>query len=461
MATFSRGDVYSERLLLDFQERLLKLGLFEGASVEVDANGPPEAAPVHRQGQGADAAPGHLRRRLQRQHRPARLGRALRPQGVRPAVDRAQHAHLRPRPEVARHRVHRRTRSRTSGATSLAANIEQLLSADETRDSWTARVGRSKDTIRLRAAVLRSSCVNARVESAPLTTSSNAPSGQLPVAAPRRRQRPACRPRRRRSSLQGGVGYGDGTRRSDPTCRRADERAGRSFAPTRAQRWYRPVGSLVRQRARSRPARSSCSNPIGVPDTILFRAGGDNSVRGYDYRTLGPIVNGAVVGGRVLLTGSVEFEHPLTDRLPQLLGAVFVDAGNAADRWREPASGVRLRRRRALPQPRRAAAPRRRLRPERSPGAPAPERRRRLTDAMTTSADEPRSRSRRPPRPRHRRRRRRRRVWRWLGGTGATLVGAVLLADRRAALAVAQPVRHGVAARLGAAADAWSSRRDR
>ena len=75
-------------------------------------------------------------------------------------------------------------------------------------------------------------------------------------------------------------------------------------------------------------------NPIGVPDTILFRAGGDNSVRGYDYRTLGPIVNGAVVGGRVLATGSVEFEHPLTDRLPQLMGAVFVDAGNAADDWR-------------------------------------------------------------------------------------------------------------------------------
>jgi translocation and assembly module TamA len=40
-----------------------------------------------------------------------------------------------------------------------------------------------------------------------------------------------------------------------------------------------------------------------------------------------------VVGGRVLLTGRVEAEHPLLDRLPALLGAVFVDAGNAADRW--------------------------------------------------------------------------------------------------------------------------------
>ena len=47
MSTFRLGDVYSEKALLDYQERLLKVGLFEGASVEVDVEtGPPEAAPV-------------------------------------------------------------------------------------------------------------------------------------------------------------------------------------------------------------------------------------------------------------------------------------------------------------------------------------------------------------------------------------------------------------------------------
>ena len=40
MATFSRGQVYSERLLLDYQDRLMKLGLFEGASVELDVERP-------------------------------------------------------------------------------------------------------------------------------------------------------------------------------------------------------------------------------------------------------------------------------------------------------------------------------------------------------------------------------------------------------------------------------------
>ena len=81
---------------------------------------------------------------------------------------------------------------------------------------------------------------------------------------------------------------------------------------------------------------------IAVPDTVLFRAGGDNSVRGYGYRTLGPRVNGVVVGGRVETTASVEVEHALTARLPSLFGALFVDAGNAADQWNDlrPVVGV-------------------------------------------------------------------------------------------------------------------------
>ena len=36
LSTFRLGDVYSERALLDYQERLIKSGLFEGASVDAD-----------------------------------------------------------------------------------------------------------------------------------------------------------------------------------------------------------------------------------------------------------------------------------------------------------------------------------------------------------------------------------------------------------------------------------------
>jgi translocation and assembly module TamA len=53
-------------------------------------------------------------------------------------------------------------------------------------------------------------------------------------------------------------------------------------------------------------------------------------VRGYDYRTLGPTVGGVVTSGRSLLTASAEVARPITPRLPDLWGAAFVDAGNAA-----------------------------------------------------------------------------------------------------------------------------------
>ena len=42
LAAFNAGTPYSERRLLDFQDRLQKLGLFEGASVEIDPD--PERA---------------------------------------------------------------------------------------------------------------------------------------------------------------------------------------------------------------------------------------------------------------------------------------------------------------------------------------------------------------------------------------------------------------------------------
>ncbi len=44
-----------------------------------------------------------------------------------------------------------------------------------------------------------------------------------------------------------------------------------------------------------------------VPPTWRFFAGGDRSVRGYDYQSLGPLDDeGKAIGGRKLLTGSIE-----------------------------------------------------------------------------------------------------------------------------------------------------------
>ncbi|MFZ5615168.1 MAG: autotransporter assembly complex protein TamA [Pseudomonadota bacterium] len=68
---------------------------------------------------------------------------------------------------------------------------------------------------------------------------------------------------------------------------------------------------------------------LDLPPSLRFFAGGDRSVRGYDYRSQGPRdAGGFVVGGRHLLTGSVEFQHDIGG----MFGAVvFYDAGNAFD----------------------------------------------------------------------------------------------------------------------------------
>lgn len=66
----------------------------------------------------------------------------------------------------------------------------------------------------------------------------------------------------------------------------------------------------------------------GVPPTFLFRTGGDDTVRGYAFQSLGVDVGNAVVGGRYLAVASVELVHWFAESWG--LGA-FVDAGNAAD----------------------------------------------------------------------------------------------------------------------------------
>ena len=91
-----------------------------------------------------------------------------------------------------------------------------------------------------------------------------------------------------------------------------------------------------------------------LPPSIRFFAGGDNSVRGFDFETLGPVdANGEVVGGNRLIELSAEYER---DIKPKWSLAVFADGGNAFDesgldmrtgagigaRWRSPVGPVRI-----------------------------------------------------------------------------------------------------------------------
>ena len=69
-----------------------------------------------------------------------------------------------------------------------------------------------------------------------------------------------------------------------------------------------------------------------LPPSIRFFAGGDRSIRGYNYQELGPVnENGDVTGGNSLLAGSIELEYRF---LEKWAGAVFFDAGNAFDDFR-------------------------------------------------------------------------------------------------------------------------------
>ena len=66
----------------------------------------------------------------------------------------------------------------------------------------------------------------------------------------------------------------------------------------------------------------------GIPQEYVFRTGGTGSVRGYSYQSLGVSEGSAIVGGRYMATGSVEYTHWLDERWGI---AAFVDAGNAVD----------------------------------------------------------------------------------------------------------------------------------
>lgn len=71
-----------------------------------------------------------------------------------------------------------------------------------------------------------------------------------------------------------------------------------------------------------------------VPPSMRFYAGGDSSVRGYEYRSLTPKNSaGELVGGQLLVAGSVEYNWRWK---PSWRPAVFIDAGNAyTGRWQK------------------------------------------------------------------------------------------------------------------------------
>uniref|UniRef100_UPI0035B4813E autotransporter assembly complex protein TamA n=1 Tax=Piscinibacter sp. TaxID=1903157 RepID=UPI0035B4813E len=332
LSTFAAGQPYNEKLLLDYQERIQKLGLFDSATVELDPDPKTSAAApvrvrVHELtsqqatvGVGISANTGP-RVTLEHRHR--------RPFGMNwVATNKFEFGSLIKSwtGELISHPLEGLYRNL------LAGNAERLRSGEEIRTSWTARLGRTQDTQRIERTYF-AELTHARVDNPAGRTRSEALTANyhwiyrdldsilLPTDGYTVSLQSAAG-RSRNSTLDNGPfgrGYGRYT-------------------------LYRPLGRAWYASLRLEAGQIIASDAVGVPDTLLFRAGGDDSVRGYAYRTLGPLVDGVVSSGRVMATGSAEIARPISDSMPSLWWAVFADAGNAANHWKDlaPAWGYGL-----------------------------------------------------------------------------------------------------------------------
>jgi translocation and assembly module TamA len=92
-----------------------------------------------------------------------------------------------------------------------------------------------------------------------------------------------------------------------------------------------PLWSTARLLTRAEAGFTAKSDFDELPFSVRYFAGGDDSVRGYDYKTLGPTDDqGLVIGGAGKFAASVEIDQRV---LPDWSVAAFVDVGNAFDDW--------------------------------------------------------------------------------------------------------------------------------
>ncbi|HEU4617408.1 MAG TPA: autotransporter assembly complex family protein [Gammaproteobacteria bacterium] len=96
-------------------------------------------------------------------------------------------------------------------------------------------------------------------------------------------------------------------------------------------KWIRSPSAKSRLIVRADVGATAEESFEALPPSVRFFAGGDNSVRGYAFQSLGPVdENGQVIGGSSLVTASFEYERRIK---PQWSIATFVDSGNAYRRF--------------------------------------------------------------------------------------------------------------------------------
>jgi translocation and assembly module TamA len=342
LADFEPGTPATETLLLDYQERLQGSGLFERATVTLDTD-PAQAeaakvtvhlseAPLQQAtvGVGISANSGprllleHLHRRPFGQR--ATLRNKLEWGTKRSAWEGELSSHAQPG-------LYRNL---------LGGAAERVESDTDIVNSTRVRLGRSHDTQRIeRLAFVEVE----RARKQPLLdatgTRTDLVAATLNFHGVWRDVDSVVLPTRGQSlALQSGVGRVHSIDASGAT----GQGSGAFSRLHLRANWWRPLGRSWYAHARAEVAQVFAGSDVDVPETQRFRAGGDDSVRGYAWRSLTPQVNGVDVGGRVLATASVEIARPVSDKLPSVWWAAFVDAGRAANGWSgfDPAWGAGL-----------------------------------------------------------------------------------------------------------------------
>ena len=335
LAGFGRGEPVTESLLLDFQDRLQKSGLFEQAAVSLDAD------PAR-----AGAATLQVRvRELDRHQLTLGVGVSSNsgPRATVEHIDRrvfGQAATARNKAEWGRLRQawdgELSTHVRADGYRWFTGGtIERLRTDEDTVLSQRVRLGRAFESPRIERVqylefdrAVRRTALSRTVAEA-LTANHawlwrDVDNPLLPTDG-------------RTLSLTLSAGQARGSASGTSPLARVQARA----------MLFRPLGRGWYAQLRGEAGQVFIRDTAAITENLGFRAGGDDSVRGYAHRSLGPVRDGAVASGRVLWTASAEVARPILASMPTLWGALFVDAGQAADRWSDldpvVGSGVGLR----------------------------------------------------------------------------------------------------------------------
>lgn len=121
--------------------------------------------------------------------------------------------------------------------------------------------------------------------------------------------------------------------------------------------WFMGIGDTDRLIVRGEAGYTFTDTLVDMPPSLRFYAGGDRSIRGYEWREVGPrvLTEGGeyAAGAKNVLTASVEYERYF---LGNWGAAVFVDSGSAFDgrdadwhtgvgvgaRWRSPVGPLKF-----------------------------------------------------------------------------------------------------------------------